>query len=241
MKQDSTKTKSNLKENINPKTLAIAVENIKEGKEGTVIINCNNTSTKEKIKEKVQNELGTQYKVTDGTQKNPKVIVCGVEDEVLEADDKSIAEMVTKQNDIELKGGENLQVHAKYKQKNKINKGNIIMTVTPEIKNKMCQLGKLNIGWRRCMVQEYFNVVRCYKCARYGHISVNCKNDITCFKCAGPHKSSNCDAESPKCINCLETNNRLKKALNVNHTVTDNECPCYKRIRELEEKKTRNI
>ena len=57
-KQQSTKTKSDLKGKIDPKSMAIAVEHIKDGKEGAIIINCGNTNSKEKIRETVQQELG---------------------------------------------------------------------------------------------------------------------------------------------------------------------------------------
>lgn len=47
-----------------------------------MIINYNNKQTKEKIKEKVENELGN-YKVEEGLQKHPKITIRGVEEEFI--------------------------------------------------------------------------------------------------------------------------------------------------------------
>lgn len=238
-KQQSITTKSDLKRNIDPKSMAIAVENIREGKEGAVIINCNNTNTKEKIRETVEQELGTKYSVADGRQKNPKIIIRGVEEEFIEGSDETIIEAVREQNELDITNDSILTVYAKYKQREKINKGNIVLTVDVNLKNKICQLEKLNIGWRRCVAHEYFTVVRCFKCARYGHTVAKCENDVTCFNCTGLHKTTECTSKYLKCINCVETNNKLRKTLQTNHSVTDPCCPCYQRIINLEGRKTK--
>lgn len=238
-KQESNKTKNDLKEAIDPKTLAIAVENIKEGKEGAVIINCNNSSTKDKIKEKVENEMGNHYNVTEGTQKNPKIIIRGVEEEFIEGTDDFIIDSIKEQNELETEESTKIQVYSKYKQKDKVNKGNVVLTVSPGLKNKICQIGKINIGWRRCVAHEFFTIIRCFKCARYGHIAGKCENNVTCYNCAGQHQTTDCKANYFKCINCVETNNKFKKSLDVNHAVNDSECACYKRILDMEARKTK--
>ena len=240
-KQQSITTKSDLKRNIDRKSMAIAVENIKEGKESVVIINCNNINSKEKIRKTVERELGTKYSVADGKQKNPKIIIRGVEEEFIEGSDEIIIKALREQNELGVTNDSILAVHSKYKQKEKINKGNIVLTVDTNIKNKICLLEKLNIGWRRCVAHEYFTVVRCFKCARYVHMVAKCENDQTCFNCAGPHKTTDCTSIHLKCINCTETNNKLRKSLQTNHSVTDSSCPCYQWIINLEERKTKQV
>lgn len=218
--------------------MAIGVENLKEGKEGAVIINCSDSNTKEKIREKVTTELGHHYSVVDGIQKNPKIIIRGVEEDFI--DDKVILDSLIEQNELCVNENSIFKVQAKYKQKDRKNKGNIIISLDGTLKNKICQMEKVNIGWRRCMVQEYYSVVRCFKCARYGHVATKCENKVTCYNCANEHKTTDCSCDTLKCINCVETNNKLKKSLNVNHAVTDPECACYKRILEIEMKKTKS-
>lgn len=124
--------------------MAIAVENIKDGKEGAIIINCNNTSSKEKIRETVQQELGNTYSVMDGKQKNPKIIIRGVEEEFIDGNDEMIIKSLKEQNEISVTNDSIFTVYSKYKQRGKMDKGNIILTVDVTLKNKICQSGKLN-------------------------------------------------------------------------------------------------
>lgn len=58
-KQESNQTRFAIKENIAPKELSIALENVKHGS----VINCNNKYTTEKITEIVQSDLNDKYTV----------------------------------------------------------------------------------------------------------------------------------------------------------------------------------
>lgn len=238
-KQESLLTKNDVKAKINPKTMAMAVENIKPGKDGAVIINCSNNNTRERIAETVAKEFGDKYSVEEAKRKNPKIIIRGVEEEFLEEEDHVIIEALKKQNELTDAEGKILGVIAKTKQRGKIDKGNIIIQVETNLRNKICSMGKLNIGWRRCVAHEYFSVVRCFRCARYGHMAAECKNSVTCFKCSESHATTDCTSDVKKCINCLENNGKFKTSLDTKHYVTSNECPCYQKIVCIEKKKTK--
>lgn len=239
-KQESKQTRDELKENIVPKELSIAVENIKNGRNGSVIINCSNKYTKEKITEKVHSALDDKYTVLSVKQKNPKIKIIGVEEEFLKESDELVLDTLKEQNDLDITRESVFQIFSRYSQKNKKNSGIIILTVDPRLKNRIMSINKLNVGWRSCRVQEYFSVIRCFKCARYGHIAAKCENNITCFKCAGMHKTEECSEKTLKCVNCTEANSKLKKTLNSNHAATDHNCPCYQRVLNIETKKTKN-
>lgn len=237
-KQESSTTRNDLKGKINPRSMAIAVENMKPGKEGSVIINCGDENSKQKIRQTVERELGNKYSVIEGKQRDPKIIIRGVEEDFIDGDDETIINALREQN--VLPDTAIMKVLTKFKRKGGVNKGNIILIVDVDTKDLLCKMEKLNIGWRRCVVHEYFHVIRCFKCCRYGHISSKCENHITCFKCAGSHTSSGCTSRNHQCINCIETNNKFKKNLNINHMVTDSSCPCYKRIVDIEDRKTKH-
>lgn len=237
-KQESSTTRNDLKGKINPRSMAIAVENMKPGKEGSVIINCGDVNSKQKIRQTVERELGNKYSVIEGKQRDPKIIIRGVEEDFIDGDDETIINALREQN--VLPDTAIMKVLTKFKRKGGVNKGNIILIVDVDTKELLCKMEKLNIGWRRCVVHEYFHVIRCFKCCRYGHISSKCENHITCLKCAGSHTSSGCTSGNHQCINCIETNNKFKKNLNVNHMVTDSSCPCYKRIIDIEDRKNKH-
>lgn len=57
-------------------------------------------------------------------------------------------------------------------------------------------------------------VTQCYNCQMFGHGSSRCKVKTFCVKCAGNHKSAECNATIEKCANC-----------NGNHTAMSPDCP----------------
>lgn len=86
-------------------------------------------------------------------------------------------------------------------------------------------------------VYDRYHALICYHCQRYGHLDANCnakKNGEPpcCFKCAGNHKSKDCNSSERKCINCM----RFKKS-EVDHSAND--WKCLVRSNELE--RIRNI
>ena len=54
-----------------------------------------------------------------------------------------------------------------------------------------------------CKVFEVSRHDRCYKCLTSGHKAKSCNNTAVCSRCAGPHRSSNCDSDTKKCIFCV--------------------------------------
>ena len=57
---------------------------------------------------------------------------------------------------------------------------------------------KLNTGWDRCRVFDGTDVLQCFKCQGYNHKASECKNEDTCYKCHGNHKSKEYNKEIVK-------------------------------------------
>ena len=51
---------------------------------------------------------------------------------------------------------------------------------------------RLFIGHESCGVFDIINTIPCNKCARFGHSSKKCENQVTCNKCADAHSPSKC-------------------------------------------------
>ena len=54
-----------------------------------------------------------------------------------------------------------------------------------------------------CKVFEVSRHDRCYKCLTSGHKVKSYNNTAVCSRCAGAHRSSNCDSDTKKCIFCV--------------------------------------
>lgn len=83
---------------------------------------------------------------------------------------------------------------------------------------EMLKKGKINIGWRKCHIADYVNVKRCFNCWGFYHIAKNCTRPISCAKCAGDHKISDCKAEKEKCINYMYKNKTYNLKINEEHS-----------------------
>lgn len=228
-------TIKDIKDKIDPCALEIGIENMKTIK-GGVLISCSTAGSKGKITEKIQEEFGDRYNITDAQFRKPRMIIVGVEEHVIGKNNEEIMEMINNQNDLAIDEGQ-IEISRKYINKKRRNSGNIIIDVSPRTYEQLNTVGTINIGWRQCKVYEHFNVLRCFKCARYHHKSTDCDNKVTCFKCSGEHETNDCKSDSLKCINCSTTMNKLKIKLDVNHAAYDKNCPVYKRIIENECKK----
>lgn len=123
--------------------MGVDVEHIKQG---NVIISCSNSTAKGKIKETVETQLGNKYSIHEAKQKHPKIIIRGVEEEIIDSSNEAIIDSLKEQNELNTDDNSVITVISKYKQKGKPNKGNIILSVDCSIKNKICHEGRLNDG-----------------------------------------------------------------------------------------------
>lgn len=68
-------------------------------------------------------------------------------------------------------------------------------------------------------------VLQCYNCQAFGHVSSNCHREPNCLKCAGDHNTRDCSIknkiENPKCVNC-----------GGDHVASDTCCPVYQFVRD---------
>ena len=83
------------------------------------------------------------------------------------------------------------------------------------------------VGYLRVKVRPYIpSPLRCFRCLRFGHTRDYCKGRPTCAKCASnEHDSEECTAQSPRCINCDETQTP--------HSAFDRSCPALLREKEI--------
>ena len=58
-------------------------------------------------------------------------------------------------------------------------------------------------GCLECAVRPYIpNLLRCFKCQRFGHFKTSCKGNFTCDSCSAiGHDSLNCN-ENFACVSC---------------------------------------
>lgn len=110
-------------------------------------------------------------------------------------------------------------------------KGNAEYFATMEMDNesfqKVIRLRRINVGWERCLIFKSIDLVRCFKCCGYNHLSFRCFHSQTCSKCAGDHRFKDCTVNEVRCVNCKKANERLQLGLDINHSAWSKSCGVY--------------
>lgn len=193
--------------------LQIQVDTLKETKNGSLIIKCNNSENKETMKKEIEKIKNLNCEIKTFDLKKPRIKIIDVIDGT---DQEDIANMIITQN---FKDCQKEDVKVVYI---KTNKRNETKTVYAELKPKLFQKimneNHVYIGWQRCRCFEDFNLSRCFHCNGYGHSSKNCRNELSCQYCAGKHDGRSCPNKSEKqCVNCLTANEKYKTDKDVKH------------------------
>ncbi|GFT10091.1 uncharacterized protein TNCV_1115321 [Trichonephila clavipes] len=70
----------------------------------------------------------------------------------------------------------------------------------------------IKVGYLNCKIRPYIpNLLRCFKCQRFGHSQTSCRGQFTCSRCASVgHASTDCILEL-KCINCSQAHSANSK------------------------------
>lgn len=112
-----------------------------------------------------------------------------------------------------------------------------IITVPTSMLEKMGEENRMKIGYTSCRIKRTQNLIRCYKCHDFGHLSYNCKVDLQgkelCRRCGKiGHQINGCEAIR-NCILCTRAGIPAVKAEHVAGAVG---CPQYKKyVMELAE------
>lgn len=228
-------TRKSLKTTMDPNE--ITVKAWSNAANNGVLLRCENDDECDKLMAEATKKLGNQYDVKKPTKRQPRFKILRVEDPE-ESDDDFIKDLKKRNPTID---DENCKFEivkreqVKIKGKNVEGCFNMVMQTNGATFNKIMEEGKLKMKWKLCKVVDNIYIRRCYKCYGFSHDSKTCTApDIACSKCSLPHLNKDCKATEEKCINCVNTNKRIKGVnLQENHHVWSQECQVYKRRLEM--------
>ncbi|XP_023312125.1 uncharacterized protein LOC111692378 [Anoplophora glabripennis] len=226
--QSSDKTKKEIKEKIDPSRLGAGVAGLREAHRGQVVIRCGNEEAREKIQNKICEEMSGDYDIRKPNLKYPRIKIIGVNEEDDDTDD-NLLNAIKDQNLTEhgSEEGFHLKIIKRIKKANR--EITLILEADSKTHNILLNKGKIFIGWSRGKAYDYVHVVRCFKCFGFNHMAKDCKNNNICYKCSLEH-TGECKARYNKCINCSNAIEKYKIKIKDNHNALDPKCPCYIRI-----------
>ncbi|KAJ8942553.1 hypothetical protein NQ318_021955 [Aromia moschata] len=182
--QENKTTKEAVRKALNPTKLEIGFTEIKDIRDGGMLIKCKSKEDVEKIKSEAEKKLKKGYEIRIKEQKNPHIKIVGLEDDI---DKEVLEECILKQNSFP--NSENCFLKVKTVKRMK-SKYMAIIECDPQLSELFLNEGKISIGWSICRVYEYVPVFRCYKCGDYDHKADLCKKEERCLKCASTvHKT----------------------------------------------------
>lgn len=224
--QDSSKTKEIITRKLNPCTMEVGITQIKDVKDGGILIKCKTKEEIEKLKEEAEKNLGRNFQVSTPEKKNPCIKVVDFQDNM---SNEELEECIVKQNDFLREKELTIKVVIIKKM---LTRYMAIIECDPATHEKILQEGCLSIGWEpACRVFDYVHVFRCFQCGGFGHGAKECKNAKVCSKCCSlDHDREECTSDFHVCRNCKDVNNKFKLNLDTDHSMYDiNKCSIYKK------------
>lgn len=228
--QSCIETRNTMREKINP--VGLPISDVRNGSHGSIVIECNDKDSSDQLKAEVAEKLGSSYTVNIMAKRLPKIRIIGLSEE-LSAEE--LAQKILNQN-TEIQDGGTLKILHIFKLPRSSNFGAKI-EIDPVSFKKILELQKLRIGWDICQVYEAFDLLQCYSCSEYHHSAKNCTNPLSCSRCSGGHKRSDCSSTFESCTNCKLASSKLKINLDLAHSATSKSCPVY--IRKITQEKRR--
>lgn len=228
--QQCAETKKTIENKLKPGELRIGVSRLKYVKDGGIAISCVNEESIDEVCRGIREGLGTGYEVKEAERRNPRIKIFNVNSKEVD-DEEHFIEKVIKQNRIT--GDKNsitIKILNTYVTKKE--RTNIVLELDTETYKRLNEKDKINIGWYSYGFIDHVNVIRCYKCLKFGHMAKECKSKSTvCSRCSEDHKFSECSSEVEKCTNCRHAVERLGLTdLDCEHSAFSRDCESYKRV-----------
>lgn len=197
---------------------------------GGIVISCSNAGDTLKMKQLIESNNGDDMDVRLPEIQKPRVKIHKIDSSL--TSDEIIDDIINKNEALT-----QASIQIKKVMKNKNGKTqDMVVEVDGMTFNRMIALGKLYIGWNRCAVGEHIYLKRCFKCCGFSHIAKECRHNFACSKCAGPHKSNECNQRQIMCVNCVTANATYGLNLTTNHHAWSRNCSVLqKRIKKLKE------
>lgn len=235
--RDVKQIKKALQERVNPVELGAGVEMGRATRDGGLVLSCGSEKEITDVQSEIQIKLGNEFEVDRPKTHEHRIKVVGINECEHDTDDGDIINKVISQNNLD-RTRNNFKLKILRKTNVVYRKFNIVFETDSTTYNSLIDKQTMNLGWNRCRIFNDYGIIRCYRCNKYGHLQIECKQKTICAKCSGEHESKECRSEAVKCINCVTSNEKYAMNMNTNHAVWDlSKCDTYKRIEQIQKKK----
>ena len=228
--QSIQQTKADVLESIKPLSSNIKINKVKTVSNGGVVINCLNKSESDKLANLADDKLRQNYSIRKSTPVLPRVRIVGIPEGL---DHTEVSNYAITQNSGIFKKDSIVQVHKCWETSRGTKTLQAECTVDLESYKKLLDVGHILVGLNGCTVYDGVSVKRCFRCNGFNHGSKQCRKQLSCPLCSGPHELKNCtlskDSKDLRCSNCVHLRGTYKFDIQVDHAVWDfNKCFAHK-------------
>ena len=192
----------------------IKINRIYENPNNFKIISFDSESS-EKLKCHLKDKCG--FEVSEKSLFNPCVSISGVPHDI--SDDSFLSELCFRNGASEDDTKILKRINSRTSPTDRV-----IVRSTSDFRDRVMRIGRVFIGASSFRVEDFVNVLKCFKCQRYGHAAKNCSHDAACGLCSGGHITRDCPNKDQnfKCINCIRNNKPIS-----DHSTNWRKCPFY--------------
>lgn len=187
----STDTEKTIRNSLNLLKINTGVTKIKHVQRGGVFLGARNRDDLQTLTLETKKLLGKNFEVYIPKLRCPKVVIRGIGKEY--AYDDFLNELIGTNPGFDDEDFIKV-VHHKLIKQNDVTKWMYFLEVSGRTFRKVVDK-YLNLDFNSHVVREYVDVLRCYKCQRYGHKSASCNSELVCSKCGDGHDFKSCQAE----------------------------------------------
>lgn len=219
--QTNLHTKLKIKESVNPVDNNIKLSQVKNLKDGGILIRCHDVNDLNKFKEVASKSLSEEYEVKEVKRINPRIKVVGMTEEYSRDD---LAGLLQSQNQ-EFGDDALCRVLKVWPTKRRNDMYQAIVDIDPATYTSILSRGFLLVNLDNCIVYDGVDVKLCFKCCGVNHYAKYCKATLICCpRCSESHTLSECKSEVTKCANCVKS-----RLVNVDHAAYEySKCSFYK-------------
>lgn len=240
-KQSNVVTKTDLLHCVDPVTSEVGVSGVKHIRGGGILVSCPTRESAETLSKEVTDKLSDKYTVQEARKLNPRIRVVGLserhaEDTFLNYLRVQNSKILEAASDIKLVSFDTVKGKGKHGEASdggrRVTIYQAVIQLDPGAYERALSAGRLFVGYDCCVVYDALDLLRCYKCSGFGHVSSSCKAKPACPRCSGDHLVTDCTSQSLKCVNCFNAS-KIIPNISCNHAAWDRECVVYRRKLKL--------
>ncbi|CAH1968324.1 unnamed protein product [Acanthoscelides obtectus] len=174
--QPHAATRLKMRQSVDPVTNNIKFSQVKNIKNGGLLIKCDGSEDASKLKELASLHLADDYEVKEVRKFNPRLKIVGMS----ECIDKEQLSVILKSQNSVFQNDSECTVLKVWPTKKSDDVFQAILDVDIATYSSILSRGNLIVNFESCIVYDAISLRLCFKCCGHNHYAKNCKSKVQC-------------------------------------------------------------